>query len=215
MGVLVWGGLNPLGTHVISYFLQEGMETWAVKQSIRSESEEEHEMFFGRNALFQSVEADERGAFDQEASIICILSLPGERDQVHQEAILHELDRVLHEGSSIKTIILVCGEPPIERDENRNPPFEEFEQAFIEKVEKESAEEQPVQLLILYTPFYSADEAPYSRQDKKRTDFAKSVYDLSQQSLPSSGVCFYSLEDEKGNDEKENDSGLRLVEMET
>lgn len=218
MGMLIYGGLNPLGTYIISCFLEEGIETIAVKSDLRDGSEEEMELFFGRNALYRSIDGGERDGGTPHASIACFVGpLLIDKGKAVDE-VQEDLQQLLTENEWLETIILITGtgvgaEKKSEIPDGLSKESKALEEGFIKTIQDQ---EQSVSLCVLEVPFANSLSLHYSQKNERGQALGDCVLQLTQIDA-SSGIHHYIIE-ESGQEEEENGTKshtltFRLVEQ--
>ncbi|WEG11934.1 hypothetical protein PU629_17660 [Pullulanibacillus sp. KACC 23026] len=204
MGIIIYGGLNDLGDHLITSFLDEGIETWAIKSNVRNEEEEEHEMFFGRHALFHSEHSEERQVSDENWSTVCFL-LPEEGFAETEEDLLLKLDSLIKDHP-IKTILLIRADEEGEEEKEQSP-ITKIERRFQDKINQTLEKRKDLTLAIIRAPLTRL----LATQQELRPIFAEQILKLIGQKRKA-GIHFYEMVvPDEGNGEDEKPSNSRLI----
>lgn len=110
--VLIFGGLTEFGSAVINHLLMDGDEVVAVRAEINDQMvpiEEDIELFFARNALFQAVDTDWTEELNQTDTVICLDStyfVSTAKGQVDAETIGNRLAKCIEDCPNLSTIVI-------------------------------------------------------------------------------------------------------------
>jgi nucleoside-diphosphate-sugar epimerase len=175
--VLLFGGLSTLGKPIIEDLLNEGEEVVAVRSKASERlqiQEEDIEMLFGRNALFQSVDIQWMEEAQEVESVICLDSanyFSPEDFYVDEQVIIKRIKKCLETCSQLKSILVtshidIYGQPlgevdertPVSPDTDRGRHVDQIERGLIEALLQYKDKARAIQAIICRLPNIYTDE---------------------------------------------------------
>lgn len=175
MKVLIFGGLNPIGGALTSHFLDQGFETSVVKAQDRSEEEDDIELFFGRNALYSSLDYDfEQRDADRSYNIIWIANYLFQFDETAIKSSKEHFKNLSKEKPLSDYVVLLSvideeSNAPLDQEKPEESWNEEAEVAEVAEVAEEVLEESNLSIeSTLYSELENSFRSEYNQNPSKK-----------------------------------------------